>query len=66
MRMMGGLNLFDTAPAGPPGWQPAGDGTMLLSTEGTDLVRCVVVALPLGVTRLGRQEPGGCLPDPRS
>ncbi len=40
-------------------------GTVLLSTEGTDLVRCVVVALPLGVTRLGRQGPGGCLPDPR-
>jgi type II secretory pathway pseudopilin PulG len=41
-------------------------GTVLLSTEGTDLVRCVVVALPLGVTRLGRQGPGGCLPDPPS
>jgi prepilin-type N-terminal cleavage/methylation domain-containing protein len=41
-------------------------GTVLLSTEGTDLVRCVVVALPLGVTRLGRQGPGGCLPDPAS
>ncbi|WP_094586129.1 MULTISPECIES: GspH/FimT family protein [unclassified Synechococcus] len=41
-------------------------GTVLLSTEGTDLVRCVVVALPLGVTRLGRQGPGGCLPDPQS
>ncbi len=40
-------------------------GTVLLSTEGTDLVRCVVVALPLGITRLGRQGPGGCLPDPR-
>jgi len=39
-------------------------GTVLLSTEGTDLVRCVVVALPLGITRLGRQGPGGCLPDP--
>ena len=41
-------------------------GTVLLSTEGTDLVRCVVVALPLGVTRLGRHGPGGCLPDPYS
>ncbi len=41
-------------------------GTVLLSTEGTDLVRCVVVALPLGVTRLGRQGPNGCLPDGRS
>ena len=40
-------------------------GTVLLSTEGTDLVRCVVVALPLGITSLGRQGPGGCLPDPR-
>jgi type II secretory pathway pseudopilin PulG len=39
-------------------------GTVLISTEGTDLVRCVVVALPLGVTRLGRHGPGGCLPDP--
>ena len=49
---MGGLNLFDLD-----------GGTVLLSTEGTDLVRSVVVALPLGVNRLGRQWPGGCLPD---
>jgi type II secretory pathway pseudopilin PulG len=41
-------------------------GTVLISAEGTDLVRCVVVALPLGVTRLGRQGPGGCRPDPTS
>jgi hypothetical protein len=32
---------------------------VLLSTEGTELVRCVVVTLPLGVTRLGRQGPAG-------
>jgi Tfp pilus assembly protein FimT len=40
-------------------------GTVLLSTEGTDLVRCVVVSLPLGVVRMGRHGPGGCLPDAR-
>ncbi len=40
-------------------------GTVLLSTEGTDLVRCVVVSLPLGVVRIGRHGPGGCLPDAR-
>ncbi len=39
-------------------------GTVLIRSEGTDLVRCVVVALPLGVTRLGRHGPAGCLPDP--
>ncbi|KEF41348.1 MAG: hypothetical protein ER33_11915 [Cyanobium sp. CACIAM 14] len=38
-------------------------GTVLISTEGAELVRCVVVALPLGVTRLGRHGPGGCLPE---
>jgi hypothetical protein len=47
---MGGLNLFDLD-----------GGTVLLSTEGTDLVRSVVVALPLGVNRLGRQWPAGFL-----
>jgi hypothetical protein len=41
-------------------------GTVLIRSEGTDRVRCVVVALPLGVTRLGQLGPGGCLPDPAS
>jgi Tfp pilus assembly protein FimT len=39
-------------------------GTVLLATEGTELVRCVVVSLPLGVVRIGRHGPSGCLPDP--
>jgi len=63
---MGCRNLFDTGSTEPRGGQPAGVGTVLLSTEGIDLVRCVVVALPLMVIRLGRQGTGGCLPDPQS
>ena len=39
-------------------------GTVVLSTAGTDLQRCLVMALPMGITRLGRYGPGGCQPDP--
>lgn len=47
-------------------------GTAVLSAEGTDLRRCLVMAPPLGVVRLGRygSDPanglssGSCLPDP--
>ena len=39
-------------------------GTVVLSTAGTELQRCLVMALPLGITRLGRYGAGGCLPDP--
>lgn len=38
-------------------------GTVWLRSEGTALVRCVVVSLPLGVTRLGREGPEGCMPE---
>jgi hypothetical protein len=39
-------------------------GTVLVSAAGTDLVRCVVMSLPLGVVRIGRYGEGGCRPDP--
>jgi len=39
-------------------------GTVLVSHPGTALVRCVVVSLPLGVTRVGLQNGGSCVPDP--
>lgn len=39
-------------------------GTVRVSSPGTALVRCLVMSLPLGVVRLGRQEEGGCRPDP--
>lgn len=38
-------------------------GTVWLRSRGTALVRCVVVSLPLGITRVGRQGPGGCEPE---
>lgn len=46
-------------------------GTAVVGASGTELVRCVVMSPPLGVTRLGRYtgQPGGrpdparCLPD---
>lgn len=40
-------------------------GSVQLSLPGEPLVRCVVVSLPLGITRVGRQGAGGCEPDPR-
>jgi type II secretory pathway pseudopilin PulG len=39
-------------------------GTVVLRHPHTTLTRCVVVSLPLGVTRVGLQGQGGCLPDP--
>jgi hypothetical protein len=39
-------------------------GTVRLSAEGSDLERCLVMALPLGVVRLGRWEQQGCQADP--
>ncbi len=47
-------------------------GTVVLTAEGTELRRCLVLALPLGIVRLGRYgaeptEPPdsqACLPDP--
>ena len=39
-------------------------GTAVLSAAGTTLQRCLVMALPLGITRLGRYRSGSCEPDP--
>lgn len=38
-------------------------GTVWLRSQGTALVRCVVVSLPLGITRVGREGPSGCEPE---
>jgi len=38
-------------------------GTVRLWAPGTELVRCLVMALPLGVVRLGRWQQGSCQPD---
>jgi hypothetical protein len=38
-------------------------GTVWLRSPHTSLVRCVVVSLPLGVTRVGREGPRGCEPE---
>jgi prepilin-type N-terminal cleavage/methylation domain-containing protein len=34
-------------------------GTVVVEAAGTDLRRCLVMALPLGVVRLGRYQPAG-------
>lgn len=39
-------------------------GTAVLSTAGTTLQRCLVMALPLGITRVGRYRNGACAADP--
>ncbi|MEY4360685.1 MAG: hypothetical protein RLZZ631_2171 [Cyanobacteriota bacterium] len=39
-------------------------GTAVLQAAGTSLQRCLVMALPLGITRLGRYLGGRCEPDP--
>lgn len=39
-------------------------GTAVLKAAGTSLQRCLVMALPLGITRLGRYGAGRCEPDP--
>ena len=38
-------------------------GTVWIRSSHTPLVRCVVVSLPLGVTRVGRQGAEGCEPE---
>ena len=38
-------------------------GTVVLRADGTELERCVVVSLPLGVTRVGRMASGSCQRD---
>jgi prepilin-type N-terminal cleavage/methylation domain-containing protein len=38
-------------------------GTVVLRADGTELERCVVVSLPLGVTRVGRMASGSCQKD---
>lgn len=37
-------------------------GTVLLAAAGTPLQRCVVVGLPLGITRVGQWREGSCVP----
>ncbi|WP_398330820.1 GspH/FimT family pseudopilin [Vulcanococcus sp.] len=39
-------------------------GTAVLTSSGTTLQRCLVMALPLGITRLGRYQSGRCDLDP--
>lgn len=41
-------------------------GTVVLTHPGTALRRCVVMSLPLGITRVGQASEAGCLPDPPS
>jgi hypothetical protein len=38
-------------------------GTVWLRSGDTPVVRCVVVSLPLGVTRVGQEGPSGCEPE---
>ena len=38
-------------------------GMAVLQAPGTSLQRCLVMALPLGITRLGRYQGGRCEPD---
>lgn len=38
-------------------------GMVVLTTHGTSLQRCLVMALPLGIVRLGRYEAGRCEAD---
>lgn len=40
-------------------------GTIRISHPDTPLSRCVVVSLPLGITRVGQASASGCLPDPQ-
>ncbi len=39
-------------------------GTVRISADGTELERCLVMALPLGVVRLGRWQEQSCQVDP--
>jgi prepilin-type N-terminal cleavage/methylation domain-containing protein len=38
-------------------------GTVVLRSAGTELERCVVISLPLGITRVGRMASGSCQRD---
>lgn len=38
-------------------------GTAVVQASGTTAQRCLVMALPLGITRIGRYEASQCLPD---
>lgn len=38
-------------------------GTILVSAPGTELVRCLVISLPLGIVRHGRLQDRGCHPE---
>jgi len=38
-------------------------GTVLISASGGAVVRCLVMSLPLGITRLGRYSGGLCEAD---
>lgn len=39
-----------------------GGGTIWLQLAGTSQVRCLVISLPLGISRHGVQRRGGCVP----
>jgi type II secretory pathway pseudopilin PulG len=39
-------------------------GTVVVGAAGTELERCTVISLPLGVVRIGRWLEGECRPDP--
>ena len=39
-------------------------GTAVLTRNGTNLQRCLVMSLPLGITRIGRYREGRCESDP--
>ncbi len=39
-----------------------GGGTVRLAVDGLDQERCVVISLPLGITRQGLWSEGQCLP----
>jgi len=40
-----------------------GGGTILLAHSGINLQRCLVISLPLGITRAGKYSKAGCIPD---
>ena len=40
-----------------------GGGTILLAHSGINLRRCMVISLPLGITRAGMYSKAACLPD---
>ena len=57
-----GLNLGHTLPGAllfTANGLVLGGGTVVLQMDGTALRRCLVVSLPLGITRVGRQEASG-------